>query len=65
MTGSNGTDSAGMSQELAVDVIECPYLSFVVPVYGSPESLEPLCRRVKNVCDFKQACPASAANGLS
>jgi glycosyltransferase involved in cell wall biosynthesis len=25
-------------------------LSFVVPVYGSPESLEPLSRRVKDVC---------------
>src|SRR5450631_396070 len=28
----------------------CPTLSFVVPVYGSPDSLEPLCRRVKDVC---------------
>jgi polyisoprenyl-phosphate glycosyltransferase len=28
----------------------CPTLSFVVPVYGSPESLEPLCNRVKDVC---------------
>ncbi len=27
-----------------------PYLSFVVPVYGSPESLEPLAQRVKDVC---------------
>src|SRR5690348_498598 len=27
-----------------------PELSFVVPVYGSPESLEPLCRRVRSVC---------------
>jgi polyisoprenyl-phosphate glycosyltransferase len=51
LTGSSGTDSAGKSQELAVGAIACPYLSFVVPVYGSPESLEPLCRRVKSVCD--------------
>ena len=28
----------------------CPTLSFVVPVFGSPESLEPLCRRIKNAC---------------
>jgi polyisoprenyl-phosphate glycosyltransferase len=27
-----------------------PDLSFVVPVYGSPESLEALCQRVKHVC---------------
>jgi dolichol-phosphate mannosyltransferase len=35
---------------LAEGATACPYLSFVVPVYGSPESLEPLCRRVKDVC---------------
>ncbi len=28
----------------------CPILSFVVPVYGSPESLAPLCLRVKEAC---------------
>ncbi len=27
-----------------------PDLSFVVPVYGSPDSLEALCQRVKDVC---------------
>ncbi len=27
-----------------------PTWSFVIPVYGSPESLEQLCKRVKNVC---------------
>lgn len=34
----------------AASVGAYPYLSFVVPVYGSPESLEPLSQRVKNVC---------------
>ena len=43
-------DSAGNSQEVAAAVIAYPQLSFVVPVYGSPESLEPLCRRIKAVC---------------
>jgi glycosyltransferase involved in cell wall biosynthesis len=28
----------------------CPILSFVIPVYGSPESLAPLCLRVRDVC---------------
>jgi glycosyltransferase involved in cell wall biosynthesis len=43
-------DSAGNSQQPAAGVLARPILSFVVPVYGSPESLEPLCLRVKDVC---------------
>jgi glycosyltransferase involved in cell wall biosynthesis len=43
-------DLIGNDQRVAAGVSACPYLSFVVPVYGSPESLEPLCRRVKDVC---------------
>jgi dolichol-phosphate mannosyltransferase len=42
-------DLTGNRQELRA-VISYPYLSFVVPVYGSPESLEPLCGRIKAVC---------------
>ena len=50
LIGSKETDSAGNSQQFAAGVNACPYLSFVVPVYGSPQSLEPLSRRIKNVC---------------
>jgi polyisoprenyl-phosphate glycosyltransferase len=47
---TEGTDPAGNRQQLAAGVSACPYLSFVVPVYGSPESLEPLSQRIRNVC---------------
>ena len=54
MTNFKGTadicESTGDRQQSAPGVLACPALSFVVPVYGSPESLEPLCRRVKDVC---------------
>jgi dolichol-phosphate mannosyltransferase len=29
---------------------QSPVWSFVIPVYGSPSSLEPLCRRIREVC---------------
>ncbi|MEH2561444.1 glycosyltransferase family 2 protein [Bradyrhizobium sp. AZCC 2289] len=52
MTDSGATantgDSTGRDQQTGVP--SQPTLSFVVPVYGSPESLEPLCRRVKDTC---------------
>jgi glycosyltransferase involved in cell wall biosynthesis len=52
MTNSRGRantgDSAGDPQQAGVS--SRPTLSFVVPVYGSPESLEPLYRRVKDTC---------------
>jgi glycosyltransferase involved in cell wall biosynthesis len=54
MIDSKGTaeigDLIGHDRRAATGGVACPYLSFVVPVYGSPESLEPLCRRVKDVC---------------
>jgi glycosyltransferase involved in cell wall biosynthesis len=43
-------NSTGNRQPPTPDDLECPTLSFVVPVYGSPESLAPLSRRVKDVC---------------
>jgi polyisoprenyl-phosphate glycosyltransferase len=30
--------------------VSCPNLSIVVPVYGAPECLEPLCQRIKVAC---------------
>ncbi len=54
MTGSKGTanicNSTDDNQQPDTSVLQGPTLSFVVPVYGSPQSLEPLCRRVKDVC---------------
>lgn len=47
---ADGRHSADSTQQPAANALARPILSFVVPVYGSPESLEPLCRRVKNVC---------------
>jgi dolichol-phosphate mannosyltransferase len=49
-TATEVQDLSNRSQQPAEGGPACPYLSFVVPVYGSPESLEPLCRRVKDVC---------------
>ena len=43
-------DSTSDRQQPLTGVTACPFLSFVVPVYGSPESLAPLCLRVKDVC---------------
>ncbi len=37
-------------RQTVTGAMACPVLSFVVPVYGSPESLAPLCLRVKDVC---------------
>jgi polyisoprenyl-phosphate glycosyltransferase len=42
--------SAGQHETSGSVDLSCPNLSFVIPVYGAPESLEPLCRRVKDVC---------------
>ena len=42
--------SGERNQALRSDPLADPVISFVVPVYGSPESLEPLSRRVRDVC---------------
>lgn len=37
--------------------VTAPELSFVIPVYGSPDSLEPLCHRITTVCrSIGKAC---------
>jgi glycosyltransferase involved in cell wall biosynthesis len=46
--GVHGSD--GRPQERGPGIRPCLDLSFVIPVYGSPESLASLCVRVKNVC---------------
>jgi dolichol-phosphate mannosyltransferase len=54
MLGSRGAaaicDSTCDHQQPRAGGMACPVLSFVVPVYGSPESLAPLSLRVKDVC---------------
>jgi dolichol-phosphate mannosyltransferase len=41
---SGGSDAGRRSEERR------PVWSIVIPVYGSPSSLEPLCRRIKSAC---------------
>jgi dolichol-phosphate mannosyltransferase len=41
---SSGRGASGAQDDLM------PVWSFVIPVYGSPESLEPLCSRIKKSC---------------
>jgi glycosyltransferase involved in cell wall biosynthesis len=49
-SASNVSAPSSPRKQRDPDVGARPTLSFVIPVYGSPESLAPLCLRVRDVC---------------